>query len=113
MYAVPSNKNEATIDDAIQWVERAKKLGYYGGNNPRLLKTATEAIMAVLGPDEPRTVASVLERLEQQLQSRLLNKAEGISRESARTYVQRAGRLLRDFSACARLTICDCRVHPT
>ncbi len=89
-------QTELTLDKAIEWAERAVRLGYYSENTARLLRTAAEALEKILAEDEPRTTAHVRERAEQLL-ARLLNKSENLSHASAQTYMTRALRLIRDF----------------
>lgn len=91
-------KQELTLEMAVDWTDKAKQLGYYDDNTARLLKTAAEAIGKIFGPDEPRTIASIKER-EEQIYARLLKKSENLSATSAQTYMSRMLRLVRDFEA--------------
>jgi len=85
-----------TIDDAIVWAAKAEQLGYYGGETPRLLKTAAEAVRGLLGGEDTRDCEHILAHIEQ-MHARLLNKSSALSRESAQKYIVRVQRLLRDF----------------
>src|SRR5205823_5398013 len=89
-------QTELTLDKAIEWADRAVKLGYYSENTARLVCVAAEALAKVLGEDEARNTAYVREKAEQLL-ARLLNKSENLSHASAQTYMTRALRLIRDF----------------
>lgn len=89
---------ELTLDQAIEWTEKAKQLGHYDDNTARLLKTAGEAVAKIFGPEEPRTTASIKERREQ-IHARLLKKSDSLSATSAQAYMSRLLRLVGDYEA--------------
>jgi hypothetical protein len=89
--------DQMTLEKAIEWTDRAVTLGYYSASVARLLRSATEALSRILAEDE-RTTEYVREH-EEAVLSRLINGSEKLSHTSARTYMTRAMRLVRDFEA--------------
>jgi len=89
--------DQKTLDEAIEWITKAQQLGLYNANVARLARVAADAIRSVLSDEEPKTLKYVREQLANQMFVRMVNKAGSISGDTARTYISRVQRLLRDF----------------
>lgn len=89
--------DQKTLDEAIEWITKAQQLGLYNANVARLARVAADAIRSVLSDEEPKTLNYVREQLANQMFVRMVNKAGSISGDTARTYISRVQRLLRDF----------------
>lgn len=86
-----------TFDDAIAWIGKAQQLGFYSSNVARLMRAAAQAVSSVLDESEPRDLEYLREQLHDHLYARMVNKAGTITAETAKTYISRVQRLLRDF----------------
>lgn len=89
--------DEKTLADAVAWLAKAQQLGFYNSNVVRLTRVAAEAVANVLDDSEPKTLDYVRAQLEDQMYVRMVNKTESISADTAKTYIGRTLRLIRDY----------------
>ncbi|HEX8820346.1 MAG TPA: hypothetical protein VF794_10500 [Archangium sp.] len=99
------NEQGATksLDEAIVWLREAQQLGHYNSDTVRQLRVAAEAVRSLLAPTEPRTLDYIKSNREQ-LERRLINRSDSITPPTAKSYLSRAERLMRDFIAGVPLT---------
>jgi len=85
------------IEQAKAWITKMGERGSYAPTSARLRATAIERLAGGLTEEEPRTVAYLLEGLDE-LTDRYMRKENG-NRETAVTYRSRAKVALEDFLA--------------